>query len=93
MLTTLFLIFTFLSLCSESDDEESDESDGGGSGSAFTFDSCFSHFGVEIGIDQIISIRVGISSIVSRSSILIFCLSIRVILSQVSISFIFSRAS
>ena len=92
MLTTLFLILKFLFLCSESDDKESEESYGGGSGSDFTFDSCFSHFDVEIGSDQIISIRVGISSIVSRSSIFIFCLSIRVILNQVSISFIFSRA-
>ena len=88
MLTMLFL------LCSESDDDKYDESDGGGSGSDFTFDSCFFHFDVEIGSDRIISIRVGISSIFLPSSIFsIFCSSIRVILSRVSIYFIFSRAS
>ena len=52
----------------------------------------FLHFDVEIGSDRIISIRVVISSIVSRSSIFIFCLSFQVILSRVSISFIFSRS-
>ena len=78
MLTTLFLIFTFLFLCSESDDDdESDKSDGGGSGSYFTFGPCFSHFDVEICSDRIISIQVGISSIFLPSSIFyIFCSSI-----------------
>ena len=63
MLATLFLSLRFFLLCSESDDEESDESDGGGSGSDFTFNSCFSRSGVEIGSDQIIFIQVGISEI------------------------------
>ena len=56
MLATLFLIFTFLSFIFESDDDESDESDGGGSGSDFTFGSCFPQSDVEIGSDRIISI-------------------------------------
>ena len=46
-----FIIFFLLRLESDDDDESSEESDGGGSGSYFTFDSCFSHFGVEIGSD------------------------------------------
>ena len=50
------IIFFLLLLESDDDDESSDESDSGGSGSDFTFDSCFSNFGFEIGSD-----RVGIS--------------------------------
>ena len=89
-----FLSLRLFLLCSESDNEEYDESDGGKSGSDFTFDSCFLHFDVEIDSYRIISIRVGISLIFSRSSIFsIFCSSIRFILSQVSISFICSCAS
>ena len=73
MLTTNFLLLLFFILCAESDDDdESDESDGDGSGSEFTFGPCFSHFDVELGSDRIISIRVGISSIFSRSSIFSF---------------------
>ena len=69
MLTTLFLLFTFLSFMSESDnDDESDKSDGGRSGSEFTFGPCFWNFDVELCSDLIISIRVAISSIFSRSS-------------------------
>ena len=42
MLTTLFLIFSFLFLLgTKSDDNESDESDDDGSGSSFTFGPCF----------------------------------------------------
>ena len=65
-------------LCSESDDDdEYIESDVGGSGSESTSVSCFAHFNVELCFDQIISIRVGMSSIFSRSSIyFIFCSSI-----------------
>ena len=49
MLTTLYLIFTFLSFRAESDDDdESDESDGDRSGSEFTFGLCFLHFDVEL---------------------------------------------
>ena len=86
-----FLIF-FLLRSESDDDDESDESDGGGSGSEFTFGPFFAHFDVEIVSDQIISIRVGLSSIFLLSSIFIFCLSIRVISSRVSISLIFSRS-
>ena len=64
MLTTLFLSLRFFLLSSESDDDdESDESDGGGSGSEFNFGLCFSKYDVEIGSDQIVSIRVVISEI------------------------------
>ena len=72
-----YILFLLL-LESESYDEESDESDGGGSGSDFTFDSCFSHFGVEIGSDRVI-----ISSIVSCFSIFVFCSTIRVVVSLI----------
>ena len=86
-----FLLYFFLGAESD-DDDESDESDGDGSGSEFTFGPCFSHFDVQLCSDRFISIRVGISSIFSRSSIFsIFCSSIRVILNRVSISLIFSR--
>ena len=105
MLATLFLSLRLFLLFSESDDEECDESDGGRSGSDVTFGLCFLQSDVEIGSDRIVSIRVGISeigsdrivyirvgisSIVSRSSI--FCSSIRVILSWVTIFSMFSRA-
>ena len=93
-LRRFFFFLLFFLLRSESDEyDESDESDGDGSGSEFTFGTCFAHFDVELCSDQIISIRVGISSIFSRSSIFfILCSSIQVILSRVSISLIFSRS-
>ena len=86
--------FFLLRLESNDDDESSNKSVGGGCGSDFTFDSCFSHFDVEIGSDRVFSVQVGISSIVSRSSIFVFCSSIRVVVSQVksSLSSIFSRS-
>ena len=102
MLTTLlliiFLIIFFLLRLESDNDDESDESDDDGSGSEFTFGTCFLHFDVEFCFDRVFSVRVGISSIVSRSSIFTFCSSIQVILSQVKISLtivsrsIFSRS-
>ena len=87
-----FLLFFILRVESNYGDK-SDESDGDGSGSEFTFGPCFLHFDVELCSDQVISIRVVISSIFSRSSIFsIFCSSIRVIPSRVSISLIYSRS-
>ena len=66
-----FLIF-FLLRAKSDDDDKSDKSDGGGLGAEFTFGPCFLHFDVELFFDRIISIRVGISSIFSRSSIFFF---------------------
>ena len=93
MLQRFFFFLLFFLLCSESDDEESDESDDDGSGSDVTFGSWIVSIRVgisEIGSDRIISIRVRISSIVSRSSI--FCSSIWFFLSQVTIFSMFSSA-
>ena len=86
--------FFLLRLESDDDDESSDKIVGGGSGPDLTFDSCFSHFDVEIGSDRVFSVQVGISSIVSSSSIFIFCSSSRVVVSRVNISLssIFSRS-
>ena len=59
------------------DDDKSDESDGDGSGYESTFGQCFLHFDVELCSDRVISIRVRISSIFSRSLIVsILCPSI-----------------
>ena len=89
----IFLVtFFLLRLESDDDDESFDKSDGGGSGSDFTFDLRSLHFDVEIGSDRVFSIRVGISSIVSRSSIFVFCSTIRVVVSRIksSLSSIFT---
>ena len=72
MLAALFLSLRFFLLFSESENEKYDKSDGGRSGSDFTFGSCSFQSDVEIGSDRIISIRVGISSIIPRSSIFLF---------------------
>ena len=79
----IFLVtFFLLRLESDDDDESSDESDGGGSGSDLTFDLCFLHFDVEIGSNRVFYIRVGISSIISRSSIFVFSSTIRIVVSR-----------
>ena len=68
MLMTIFFFLLYFLLGAESeDDDKSDKSDDDGSGSEFTFGVCFLQFDVEICSDRVISSRVSISLIFSRS--------------------------